>query len=203
MDSERAPVWLRPVHRWFFFWEALVPSVYRVVAVAIGAAITAVVVVVPTGVSWLAAATLTTVGWIVLAVIQDHDEGVHLDVIGEFRNLLREQADPVLARDGFSFNHASGPARAQRDRSDTFLYEAADPEGNGCIDLWIRRDRSNGHMEVSVDGRPLESLVASYGDRQLATRVTRAEESAGDVAALVAAFELVLPGHPDHPVRAP
>ena len=47
-------------------------------------------------------------------------------------------------------------------------------------------------MEVSVDGRPLERLVASNGDRQLATRVTRAERPDGDVAALVAAFELVL-----------
>ena len=201
MSSERAPVWLRPVHRWFFFWEDVVPSVYRVVAVVFGAAITAVVVVVATTVGWLVAAMMAMVGWIGLAVLQDHDLVVHLDVIGEFQDLLREQADPVLARAGFTFNHASGPTRARRDRSDTFLYESVDPEGEGCIDLWIHRDRCGGQMEVSVDGRRLDRLLVSHGDPQLAARVTRAEQPADDVVALVAAFELVLPGRADHTVR--
>ena len=164
---------------------------------AIGAAITAVVVVVATTVGWLVAAMLALVGWIVLAVIQDHDQVVRLDVVGEFRDFLREQADPVLARAGFNFNHASGPIRARPDRSDTYLYEAIDSEGEGCIDLWICRDRSDGQMEVPVDGRCLDRLVVSHGDPQLAARVTRAEQPAGDVAA----FELVLPGRADHTVR--
>ncbi len=165
---------------------------YRVVAVAVGAVMVATVVVLTTTVGWFVAVPLATVGGIALAVIQDHDQGVQLDVYSEFDSLLREQADSVLARAGFTFNGADGPYRARRDRCDTFLYEAGDPAGNGCIDLWIRRDRSGGQMEVSVDGRPLERLVASNGDPQLATRVTRAEGPAGDVAALVAAFELVL-----------
>jgi hypothetical protein len=183
---------LRPIHWWFFWWEGIIPSVYRVVAVAVGAAITVTVVGLTTRMGWFVAVPLATVGWIVLAVIQDHDQGVHLDVNGEFGNLLRDQADPVLATAGFTFNSADGPCRARRSRSDTFLYEAGDPTGNGCVDLWIRRDRSGGQMEVSVDGHPLESLVASHGDPHLATRVTRAEGPAGDVVALVAAFELVL-----------
>lgn len=196
-------MWLRPVHRWFFLWEDLVSSVYRVVAVVIGAAITSVVVVLTGRVRLLVAVPLATAGWIALAVVQEHDERVHLDVDGEFRDLLREQADPVLARAGFSFNGAFGPCRARRDRSDTFLYEAADPNGKGCIDVWIRRDRSDGRMDVSVDGHRLERLDASHGDPQRARRVTRAEVPAGDVAALVAAFDLVLPGRPEHPIRAP
>jgi len=196
-------VWLRPVHRWFLLWEDLVPSVYRVVAVAIGAAITSVVVVLTGRVKWLVAVPLATVGWIALAVVQEHDERVHLDVDFEFRDLLREQADPVLARAGFSFSGAFGPCRARSGRSDTFLYEAADPNGEGCVDAWIRRDRSGGRMDVSVGGHRLERLVGSRGDPQGAMRVTRAEVPAGDVAALVAAFDLVLPSRPDHPIRAP
>ena len=118
---------------------------------------------------------------------------VHLGVDGEFLDLLRDQVDPVLARAGFTFNSAFGPCRARPGRSDTFLYEAADPNGNGCIDVWIRRDRFDGKMEVSVDGHRLERLVALSGDPQCATRVTQAEEPVGDVAALVAAFGRVLP----------
>jgi hypothetical protein len=183
---------LRPIHRWFFWWEAIIPSVYRVVAVTVGAVITATVVVLIARVGWFIVVPLAMVGWIVLAVIQDHDQGVHLDVNDEFQTLLRDQADSVLARAGFAFNSADGPYRARPDRSDMFLYEADDPAGNGCIDLWIHRDRSGGQMNVSVDGHPLERLVASYGDPYLATRVTRTEEPAGDVAVLVAAFELVV-----------
>lgn len=185
-------MWLRPVHRWFFFWEDMVLSVYRVVAVAIGASITTAIVVLTARVRWLVAAPLATVGWIALGVVQEHDQRVLLDVDGEFLDLLREHADPVLARTGFTFSSAYGPCRARPGRSDTFLYEAADPEGNGCVDVWIRRDRSNGQMRVSVDGHHLERLVASHGDPQLEARVTRAEDPAGDVAAVVVALELVL-----------
>lgn len=168
----------------------MVPSVYRVVAVAIGAAITAAIVVLTARAKWLVAAPLAIVGWIVLGVVQEHDQRVQLDVDGEFLDLLRKQADPVLARIGFTFSSASGPCRARSDRSDTFLYEAVDPNEDGCIDLWIRRDRFHRQMEVSVDGELLEALVTSRGDPQLAARVTRAEDPAGDVAAVVAALEL-------------
>ncbi|MGB5187053.1 MAG: hypothetical protein WBO84_08000 [Acidimicrobiia bacterium] len=193
MERQEAPVWLQPVHRWFFFWEDMVPSVSRVVAVAIGAAITSVVVVVTTKIKGLVTVPLATVGWIALGVAQEHDARVHLGVDGEFLDLLRDQVDPVLARAGFTFNSAFGPCRARPGRSDTFLYEAADPNGNGCIDVWIRRDRFDGKMEVSVDGHRLERLVALRGDPQCATRVTQAEEPVSDVAALVAAFGRVLP----------
>jgi hypothetical protein len=174
-------------------WENIMFSVYRFVAVAVGAAITATVAVLATGVGWLVAVPMTTVGWIVLAVAQEHDERVVLEVDNDFQTALRGQADLVLARAGFTFNGAFGPCRARVDRSDTFLCEAVDVEGRGCIDLWIRRDRSDGGMNVSVDGRPLAELVASHGDLELGARVNRAVEPVGDVEALVAAFELVLP----------
>ena len=194
---------LRPVHRWFFLWEDVVPSAYRIVAVAIGAAISSVIVVLTARVRWLVAFPLATVGWITLAIVQEHDERVHLEVDSEFRELLREQADPTFERSGFTFNGAFGPCRARSDRSDTFLYEATDPSGNDCIDVWIRRDRSGGQMETLVDGHLLEELVAAHGHPLLATRVTRAEEPAGDATALTAALELVLGDFRDGPTRLP
>lgn len=192
MTDETAPVWLRPIHWWFFWWEEIIPSLYRVVAVGVGAVITATALALIAGTGWVVASLLATVGWIVLAILQDRDQRVHLDVNDEFQALLRDRADPALARAGFVFNLAQGPCRARSDRSDTFLYEADNP-AEGCIDLWIRRHRSGGPMEVSVDGRPLERLVVSHGHPQLAARVTRAERPADDVTALVAAFALVLP----------
>ena len=140
---------------------------------------------------WVVTTVMAAAAWIVLAILQDRDQRVHLDVNDEFQAFLRDRADPVLARAGFVFQLAQGPCRARPDRSDTFLYEADNP-AEGCIDLWIRRYRSGGPMEVSVDGRPLERLVASRGHPQLAARVTRAERPADDVTALVAAFALVL-----------
>lgn len=179
------------------------PSAYRVVAVAVGAAITSVVVVLTARVRWLVTAPLATVGWIALAVVQEHDERVCLGVDSEFRELLREQADPVFARSGFTFNGAFGPCRARSDRSDAFLYEAIDPSGNHCVDVWIRHDRSGGQMEALVGGHPLEELLAAHGDPLLATRVTRAEEPAGDATALTTALELVLGDFRDGPIRLP
>ena len=41
VPGDSAPLWLRPIHTWFFWWEVVVPSLYRVAAVAVGAAATA------------------------------------------------------------------------------------------------------------------------------------------------------------------
>ena len=40
----------------------------------------------------------------------------------------------------------------------------------GYIDVWVRCDRFDGKMEVSVDGHRLERLVALHGDVELAAR---------------------------------
>lgn len=195
MAHERPPLVLRPFHGWFHLWERIIPSLYRVVAVAAGTVITAALVVLVTRAHWLLVLVLAVVGWIALAIGQEHDERVVLDVDGEFLSLLRRHADPVLNRAGYVFKNASGPARASRDRSDTILYEIDDVPGPiGCIDLWIRRERTvGGRIEVSTDGGPLEWLLDSLGEPELAQRVTRTEDAAGDVAALVTAFQLVFP----------
>ena len=68
---------LWPVHAWFFLWERVVPSMYRVVATGLGALATAIVVV-TVGVHPLLAAPLSLFGWIGLAIAQEHDERVLL-----------------------------------------------------------------------------------------------------------------------------
>lgn len=190
MVEEQPPLVLRPLHVWFQFWEDVIPSLYRVIAVAVAAIVTAVLMGLITSVHWLLALVLATAGWIVLAIIQEHDERVVLDVDSEFLGQLRTQVEPVLARAGFAFRTASGPTRARRDRSDTFLFEA---DGDGdCIDLWIHRSRSaGGALEVLVDGRSLDRVLGSFGESQLGDRVSRVVDAASDAAALLAAFELL------------
>ncbi len=194
VTTERPPLMLRPIHSWFFFWEDIIPSLYRVVAVGVAAAITAAGLVFAARVGWFIAVPVATALWIGLAVIQEHDERVTLDVDSAFLALLREQADPVLAAAGFVYRDASGPQRARMARSDTFLYEVpGDGHGRECIDLWIDRDRSpGGRMDVRVDSRPLPRLLDPHNEPQLAERVGRTEDAAGDVAAIVTALKLVL-----------
>ncbi|MCP3935493.1 MAG: hypothetical protein GY708_08995 [Actinomycetia bacterium] len=203
MASEKAPVWLRPIHRWFFLWEDVIPSLYRVVAVTVAAGIITTLAVITAGTRGLIALPLAVLAWIALGVAQEHDERVKLDVDTEFETLLRQQLDPVLAAAGFTFSAAVGPLRAHPDRTDTFLYEAPGPDGNDCLDVWIRRDRSSQEMESTIEGVALERLVADRGDSRLAARVTRAEGPGGDVAALVAAFSLTMPAEDtDQPPNA-
>lgn len=191
MVDERPPLVLRPVHAWFLLWEEVVPSVYRVIAVVFAAAITAILLILATPVHWLVALLVSSAAWIALAVIQEHDGRFVLDVDEQFIAGLRARVDPVLASAGFLFRNASGPARARPKRTDTFLYEANSSEG--CIDLWILHSRSpGGEMQVLVDGRPLEWILNSLGETQLARRVTQLEDAAADVTALVRAFESLL-----------
>lgn len=190
MAHERPPLVLRPIHGWFQLWEAIVPSVYRVIAVVVAVLATAILAVLATRVHWLLALVLAAGIWIALAVVEEHDGRVVLDVDDEFLSLLRSQVDGVLGRAGFVFRTAFGPARARHNRSDTFLYEA--DSDDGCVDLWIRRDRAaGGELEVLVDGRPLEWLLESRGESHLAKRITWTEDAAADAAVLVSAFELI------------
>ncbi|MCP4305436.1 MAG: hypothetical protein GY788_11275 [bacterium] len=190
MTHERPPLALRPVHRWFQWWESVAPSLYRVVAVVVAIAPTVLLIRLTTRAQWLIAVVIASAVWIALAMIQERDACVVSAVDGEFLSLLRSKADPVLDRAGFTFKTALGPARARGDSYDTFLYEAATDDGR--VDLWITRDRSaGGDLEVLMNGRSLERLLESRGGAHLARRITRTDSAAADVAALVAAFELV------------
>ena len=198
MAADRPPLLLRPIHWWFFRWEELIPSLYRVVAVVMAAAITAVVLSF-VGLPWWLAMPVAAALWVGLAVVQEHDERVPRPVDEWFVQAVRERVEPVLTTVGFTFNFASAGQRARGYTADVVLYEA-DParhptlgeERDPCLGLWIRRDRRAGTMEVSVGWRDLNQLVAS--DPDLSVRVTRAVDASTDAEALAKAFELVFLG---------
>ena len=169
MPRDSAPFWLRPIHQWFFWWEVVVPSIYRVVAVAVAATVSTALLV-AAGVHPLVGAPVALVVCIGLAVVQEHDERVMLPVDPEFHQQLRKLVDPVLAERGFVFNGASGPCRARSDRTDVFLYERPDVS-EGCIDLWIHRNREAGTMRVDFAGRGLTQWLSAAGEERLAGRI--------------------------------
>lgn len=194
MIDERPSLLLRPVHSWFQLWEDVIPSVYRIVAVVGAAAVSAALLGLLLRIHWLGATLLATGMWILLAIIQEHDERVLLEPDSEFLAALRAHVDPVMERTGFVFRHASGPQRSRPARYDTFFYEAPGTPFEECIDVWIHRGRSvAAQMEVTVDGQELVRLLGSRGERQLAQRVCRTEAAGADAAALAAAFEVALP----------
>ncbi len=181
-----APIWLRPIHRWFFLWEDLVPSVYRVLAVGV-AGVASAVALAAIGIPPVIGVPAAVATWVAIAVVQEHDERVTLPVDAEFERQLRTRLDPPLAARGFAYNGASGPCRARRERNETFLYEAPRPP-DGCIDLWIHRDRARGTMSVALPGGDLASLLAAAGDGELADRIGRVGAAEADVEAIVAAI---------------
>lgn len=189
MPKGSTPRWLRPIHRWFFWWEAVVPSIYRVAAVAVAAIATAVLVL-AVGLHPLVGAPVALIVWIGLAVAQEHDERIALPVDAEFHQHLRGVIDPMLSRHDLVFTVAYGPCRAREDRSEVFLYERADVS-EGCSDFWIHRNRPLGTMSVDFAGRGLSLWLSAAGDVQLAERIEQASSPLGDVAALQSALEAV------------
>ncbi|HVM12785.1 MAG TPA: hypothetical protein VM287_00440 [Egibacteraceae bacterium] len=195
MAVDRAPLLLRPIHGWFFFWERVIPSLYRVVAVVVAMVISAALLVLA-GLPWWVAVPIGAALWVGLAVVQEHDERVPRPVDEVFVRAVRERVEPVLVAAGFTFNSASGGQRARRDTADVVLYEAEPGrhpslgEGDSpCLDLWIRRDARAGTMEVSVGWHDLEALIE--GDRELAARVMRAVDAIDDAEVLARALALV------------
>lgn len=92
---------LRPAHGWFFLWEEVIPSLYRVIAVVVAAVITAVLLVL-VGLPWWAAVPGGGALWIGLAIVQEHDERVPRPVDQAFVHAVRERVEPVLPAAGFT-----------------------------------------------------------------------------------------------------
>ena len=135
------------------------------------------------GVPPLVGAPIALIVWIGLAVVQEHDERVTLPVDAEFHSRLRELVDPVLAQRGLLFNSAMGPCRARSERTEVFLYERPDAS-EGCVDLWIHRDRADGTMRVHFAGRWLAQWLYDAGEERLANRVKQVLTPDDDVRAL-------------------
>ncbi len=185
------PLLLRPIHRWFFFWELVVPYVYRVTAVGVAAVLTAVALV-WVGVPTIVAAPVSLGVWIALAVMQEHDERVHLPVDAVYLARLRTNIEPLLASKGLGYRGSDGPRRARRPRTETFLYERSD-EQEGCIDFWIRRDRRSGMCEIDYGGHDLAEFLRQAGHDDLAEKLSSVGDPEADVDILVEALRSAPP----------
>lgn len=147
--ATRAPLWLRPVHQWFFFWERVISSVYRVVAVVLAALATTTVASWALPIAWFIVAPCALAIWIGLAVLQEHDERVSLPVDSAFLSMLNRHVTPLLASQGFDRFASSGPTRAHASREESFIYQSSnDPKV-----IFIYRDPLA--MMLGVDGHNL------------------------------------------------
>lgn len=177
----QTPALLRPVHSWFWFWEGVISSIYRVVAVIVGAAITAAVVAAVLPVPWWLVGLLALAGWAGLAVLQEHDERVHLPVDSEFLEELHTYVDPVMAASGYEFTRATGANRARRS-AEEFLYEKDSEESVTCRRNTFTKTMSVIAWRDSPQGEP------SYLPSELAARLAVATDPRSDALVLAEAL---------------
>lgn len=184
---------LRPVHAWFFVWENVVP-VYRVVAVAVAAGVTAVILV-ALGMNPLLAVVVSLAAWVGLAIAQEHDERVMLAPDRNFVETLEAAASraPLFLR----IDHATGPCRARRGSYDFFNLSTDAAEDHPLFGRMVQIERSVRERAMRVDvfddaaSDSFESILArlqTLGEAGLANRVQRAEASAVDAETIVAAL---------------
>lgn len=183
--SSRAPLLLRPLHSWFWFWDRRISSIYRVVAVAVGALTSAWALAAFTSLSRLVAAPISLISWVALAVVQDHDERVVLPLDEEFYEQLRFHLDEVASKAGFTFEGSSAANRA-RGGADTFTYRDIDADD---MLLWIYRDPRRKVMGLAVWADDLDE-DPSYLPDELAQRVTTVRDPKSDAQAISEALEL-------------
>ena len=204
MADDRAPLLVRPLHFWFGVWERAFPPLYRVLAVAVAAVLTTVLLVAITPVSWWLVLPLAVAAWIFLAVAQEHDERVRIPPDPVFMDRLMAEAGPVLAAAGFDEGQVSGRNRARGEMADVVLFQASPPDFSARFPrfdddaesmdscLWIERDASEGWMEASIAGTDLGDELRRLGYGDLADRVSRAITPEADADVLAQAFAIVL-----------
>lgn len=185
---------LRPVHTWFFFWERVAPSVYRVVATGLAALATAIVLAVA-GLRPLRAAGLSLPAWIGLAIAQEHDERVRLPPDEEFVSALAE----AVAREplALTVERADGPGRARRERWDTSaVLSAGDAPDHPLVRMFISVERSatDGWMRLDVTDdftdrfESIDERLHARGEHALAERLHEARSAAEDAQVIAAAL---------------
>ncbi len=168
MPDDRSPLWLWPVHRWFWMWDQIIPSIYRVMAVVVAAAMTSFVVIAATDLWWWAVVLPALAGWAGIAILQEHDERVHLSVDVDFERELRARLDQLLSGRGYAPLQSNGPCRARPERTDSFTYGGGGPDDET---IFIYRDRAGGMIEVSGPGSTVD-IVSSGDAAQDAAAVT-------------------------------
>jgi len=187
---------LWPVHAWFFLWERVVPSMYRVVATGLGALATAIVVV-TVGVHPLLAAPLSLFGWIGLAIAQEHDERVLLPPCQGFVDALGVAvAEPPL---GLVVYSAHGPRRARPGPWDTLaVLSAGGAEGHPLrtVHIEVQRNAARGSMRLHASDDapsmfvPIDERLRELGRSGLADRIEQAESAESDADAIATALTL-------------
>lgn len=189
-----ATVFLRPVHAWFLHWERVVPSLYRVVATGPAALATAALLF-AAGVHPLLAAPASLLGWIALAVAQEHDERVLLPPDRAFVAALTDAvAGPPLA---LSVDTAHGPRRSRPEVWDSMVVlTPRDVDGHPLAAMFItvQRSAAQGWMQLDVIDdapdafEPIEERLRERGKSMLAERVGRAQSPEGDAQAITEAL---------------
>lgn len=185
---------LRPLHAWFFFWERVVPSLYRVVATGLAALATALLLT-TLGLHPLLVLPASLAGWIGLAIAQEHDERILLPADQAFVDALRDAVSvPPLA---LSIAVAHGPKRARSEPWDTMVVLIADgPESHPLAGFFIAVERSvdQGWMRLHVsDDAPgsfesIDDRLAERGETALGERIQRAQSPEADAHAIAAAL---------------
>jgi hypothetical protein len=147
-----ATTFLRPIHAWFGFWDAIAGPAARIVAIVTGAAVTAVLLV-ALGVHPIVAAGGAIAAWIGLAIAQEHDGRVRLAPDPAFSaSLARAVSGPTLR---LIVREASGPPRCRPDEPEVFVLGADDdrdeahPFAGWYVE--VRRDRNGRPMRLSAD----------------------------------------------------
>ncbi len=172
------------LHRWFRYWERLIPSLYRVVAVAVGALATAAGIGAATRSRWWKQVPLAAAAWALLGKVEgdDTDRALSAPADPEFVMLVRRHVGPVVTRVGFVWNGATKGRYPDGSVEDTVLYEAErgdyasrfphllhDDPPELCVDLWIKLDPAERRLlSVDLDGWSVEQWLREHGHASLA-----------------------------------
>lgn len=186
---------LRPIYRWFHFWEGVIPSLYRVVATVLAATGTAAVLAFAAGMFPAVAVAVSLPAWVGLAIVQEHDERVRLPPDGEFVAELTAALSSTPP--SLSVVRALGPTRARPEEWDTSVELSADGAADHPLSAcYISLDRSaaGGWMHLYVtDDLPdgLESIhdrLDHRGEWLLADRIQHARSPRSDAEAIANAL---------------
>jgi multisubunit Na+/H+ antiporter MnhB subunit len=189
-----ATLFLRSVHAWFFHWERVVPSLYRVVATGLAALATAIVLL-AVGMHPLLAGPVALLGWVALAVAQEHDERVLLPPDGAFVAALVEAVATQPLH--LSIETAHGPRRARPQGWDTMVVLTPPGiEGHPLGGMFISLERAAGEgwmrLDVIDDApgafEPIDERLRKRGESALADRIERAQSPSSDAHSIASAL---------------
>ena len=185
---------LRPVHAWFFHWERVVPSLYRVVATGLASLATTLVLIL-LGFHRVLAAPVSLAAWIGLAVAQDHDQRTRLPPDQAFVAALTDALSaPPLA---LAIGDAHGPSRARPQRWDTMVVltpPRAERHPLTGFFMTLERSAAEGWMQLDVgDDAPgryesIDDRLLERGQSALVRRIHRSGSPEADADAVAAAL---------------